>query len=304
MHDIDQVALEESPRAPSYEQEDEGYLEFAGEHEGEDESAFEEETAFEEEYGFQGEDEDEEAAEAAELELAAELLEVGSEQELEQFIGNLVRSAAGAVSDFARTREGRQIGGILKQAAGRVLPVLGRSAGRAVGGAVARATGGSPAKGRRAGGQVGGSLGSLAKRYFGLELEGISAEDQEFEVARRFVRFGTDAVRDCLRRLGTGPARQVTQQSVATAGQQWAPGLVSERVLEAPPLRRSTATAANRGPTAQSAAARPETGRPATPGPATQPARSRACPSCGSSPLAARGGRWERRGDAIVLYTR
>jgi hypothetical protein len=325
MHDIDQVALEDSARAPTYEQEDEEYLEFAGE--GEGETAYEDELALPEGEGEgEYEDEDEEAAEAAELELATELLEVSSEQELDRFIGNLVRSAAGAVSDFTRTREGRQLGGILKQAAGRALPVLGRAAGRAIGGAIAGATEGSRRRYQRTGARIGDAVGAAAKRYFGLELEGLSPEDQEFEVARRFVQFGRDAVRECLRRLGTGPARQIAQQAVASAGQQLAPGLVTERVLDAPALQRWAATAANRAlaaapaSRAPGAASRAPAARAAVPAKrapaaaagngasagsqaAARPAPVGACPDCGAGLLATRGGRWERRGNAIVLFT-
>lgn len=300
MHDIDQVALEDSARAPTYEQEDEDYLEFVGEDE--------DETAHEDEYQY--EDEDEEAAETAELELATEFLEIQGEQELDRFIGKLLRSGAGALSDFARTREGRQLGGILKQAAGRALPVLGRAAGRAVGGAIAGATGGSRRKYQRTGARLGDSVGAMAKRYFGLELEGISPEDQEFEVARRFVQFARDAVRECLSRLGTGPARQIAQEAVASAGQRLAPGLVTERVLDAPALQRWAATAATRAP---ASAAVPERRAPSAVNrnraPAAsqagafpaRPARASTCPQCGANPLAARSGRWEKRGNAIVL---
>jgi len=313
MHDIDQVALEDSARAPTYEQEDEDYLEFAGEGEGEDE------TAYEDEYQY----EDEEAAETAELELATQLLEVSSEQQLDRFIGDLVRSGVGALSDFARTREGRQLAGILKKAAGRVLPVLGRAAGRAAGGAVSGVTGGPRGSYQRTGERIGGSVGALAKRCFGLELEGLSAEDQEFEVARRFVQFARDAVRECLRRLGTGPARQVSRQAVASAARRLAPGLVTERVLDAPALQRWAVTAVNGAP-AKAAAGRAPTAVPADGTPAaaagsrtpaaaapgsrtpaaTRPALAGTCPDCGGAgALAARGGRWERRGNAIVLFT-
>src|SRR5215470_17631358 len=297
MHDIDQVALEDSARAPTYEQEDEDYLEFAGEGEGEGED----ETAYEDEYQY----EDEEAAETAELELATQLLDVSSEQQLDRFIGDLVRSGAGALSDFTRTREGRQLAGILKKAAGRVLPVLGRAAGRAVGGAVSSVTGGPRGSYQRTGERIGGSVGALAKRCFGLELEGLSAEDQEFEVARRFVQFARDAVRECLRRLGTGPARQVSRQAVASAGRRLAPGLVTERVLDAPALQRWAVTAVNGAPAAAAdrapaavPAVAPGSRAPAAGRAATRPAPAGTCPDCGSTgPLAARGGRWERRGN-------
>src|SRR4051794_40806812 len=115
MHDIDQVALEQAPGPPAYELEDEEFLEFAGEHEHEDETGELEDESYEHEdetYEHEhetGELEDEQA-EGAEYELASDFLEVGTDRELEQFIGDLVRSAAGAASDFTRSREGRQIG--------------------------------------------------------------------------------------------------------------------------------------------------------------------------------------------------
>lgn len=263
MHDIDQVALEESSTAPSFEQEDENFLEFYNEYEDEEET--------------EEEDEDEEIGETAELELAEQFLEITSEQELEHFIADVVRSAAQGRSDFTRTREGRQIGGILKQAAGRVLPAVGRPADL-------------PDPHPRPEPQGGNSLSAVAKRCFGLELEGISPEDQEFEVARRFVRFARDAIRNCLRRAGTGPAGQVTRQATTAAARRWAPGLLTEQVLDAAPLPRRTAAPTVRGT--------PRTPRPgATAAPPS-------CPSCGAGPLTARGGRWERRGNAIVLFTR
>src|SRR6266481_4452691 len=63
--------------------------------------------------------------EQEELELASELLEVQSEDELEQFLGKLVKRAARGVSNFARSSTGRALGGILKNVAQRALPMVG-----------------------------------------------------------------------------------------------------------------------------------------------------------------------------------
>ncbi len=41
-------------------------------------------------------------------------------------------------------------------------------------------------------------LASAAGRMFGLELEGLSVEDREFEVARRLVRFALTATKNAL----------------------------------------------------------------------------------------------------------
>lgn len=274
MHDIDQVQLEES--GPPLAVRDREYEdEYTGEYEDEDYLEYEDESA---EYGT-------ELGETAEMELASQFLEITSEQELEHFLGDLLRSVTGAASNFARSREGRQIGGILKKAAGRVLPVLGQAAGQAAGSALAGVTGGSRSRYRKTGGKIGGALGSAAKRYFGLELEGMSQEDQEFEVARQFVRFASEAIHNALRKLGTGPAPQVAKQAVVSAARQHAPGLITDRMLDAARIPRSS-PATQRSTTAVTRASKPS-----------------GC-TCGAATGMPRAGRWEMRGNAIVLLPR
>jgi len=74
----------------------------------------------------------------------------------------------------------RQLGGLLKGAAKQVLPTLAGAAVTLVGG-----------------GMIGSELGSAAGDAFGLELEGLSPEDGEYEVARRFVRIAGEAKQAC-----------------------------------------------------------------------------------------------------------
>jgi hypothetical protein len=75
---------------------------------------------------------------------------------------------------------------------------------------------------------------------FGLELEGMSAEDRDFEIARRLVRFAQTAV------LGTAAAHDsrspaaTVAEGVARAGQKLAPGLV--------PLGRAASSEPSTGP--------------------------------------------------------
>jgi hypothetical protein len=265
MHDIDQVQLEEP--GPPFALREQEYEEFEDE---EEVLEFEDESSAYETV----------LDENTETELAAEFLEVSSEQELEHFLGNLLKTVTGAAKDFARSREGRQIGGILKKAAGRVLPVVGRAAGQAAGAGFARVTGGNRARYRKAGGQLGAAAGRAAKRYFGLELEGISLEDQEFEMARQFVRFGAKAIGNTLDRTGTGPAPQVARQAAVSAAEQFAPGLLTDEILESARTTRSAPAAANR----TGAHARGNSG----------------C-VCGGK-AGARSGRWETRGNTIVLF--
>ena len=95
--------------------------------------------------------------EQEELELALELLNVQNEQELEQFLGDLVRSVGRglkAVSSFAMKNVLPVIGPALKQIAKVALPIaggalgsfipipgVGTALGSALGGAVAKASG-------------------------------------------------------------------------------------------------------------------------------------------------------------------
>lgn len=154
--------------------------------------------------------------ETMEMELAAELLEVQNEAQLEQFLGKLFKKVGRGISAFAKSSAGRAIGGILKKAAKTALPFAGKALGAALGGPL--------------GGMIGGKLGSAASNLFELELEGLSNEDREYEMARAYVRFATDAVRRASRnpRYRSFPS-QVARRSVYDAARRWAPGLVRRR---------------------------------------------------------------------------
>jgi hypothetical protein len=119
--------------------------------------------------------------EALETELAGELLEISSEQELDRFLGKLLSTAVGAGKAFLASDAGKAVGGMLKGAAKQALPQIGRAVGDLI----------SPG----AGGDVGGQLGSAAASKLGLELEGLSAEDRELEAAKAFVRFADETAR-------------------------------------------------------------------------------------------------------------
>lgn len=168
---------------------------------------------YELEYGAESSAGDIPFSEDEEMELAAELLEVQGEQELEQFLGSLVRRAAQGVRRFSRTPLGRQLTGHLKGFARRSLTSLGQHAGRRLLG--------------KSGAVMGGRLAAAAgRRYFGLELEGLSPEDQEFEVARRFVRFAGAASRNAARLAGRIPSSAALQRATAAAASRFAPGLI------------------------------------------------------------------------------
>lgn len=69
------------------------------------------------------------------------------------------------------------------------------------------------------------SSGSAAARMLGLELEGLSAEDREFETARQFMRFAGLAARRA-RQAARGDPRQTRRAALALAARRHAPGLM------------------------------------------------------------------------------
>jgi uncharacterized protein (DUF697 family) len=113
--------------------------------------------------------------EADATELAADLLEVTSDAELDHFLGDLVRKAASSVKSFVSSPVGQAVVGGLKGLAKQVLP----AAGAALGNAIAPGMGGA----------IGQKLGSAA----GSALE--QGSDQDIEMARRFVHMAGTAIR-------------------------------------------------------------------------------------------------------------
>jgi hypothetical protein len=149
-------------------------------------------------------------SEAEEMELAAELLDVRNEQELDHFLGNLFKGKVGQTLKNA-----------LKSLAQSAIPIAGKALGTIVGGPTGSA--------------IGGGLGSMASGllFGGQELEGLSAEDREFEVARRFVRFAgsaADHAAELERRAGRrhrgGHPRHLARAAIVAAARRHAPGLL------------------------------------------------------------------------------
>src|ERR1700753_578145 len=126
---------------------------------------FSSEAGFEQERGV--------FSEAEEMDLASRLLEVANEQELENFLGDLIKSAGSALGKFVKSPVGQAIGGGLKTAAKAALPLAGGALGGLVGGPL--------------GATLGSSLASMAGNALGLELEGLSQEERELEARPQFV---------------------------------------------------------------------------------------------------------------------
>ena len=198
MHDIDRIRLETQSETGMFEA-------------GPFEAAQFEFAQAETPYGETGEV----FGETEQMELASEFLEITSEAELDRFLGGLIERAGRTIGTFVKSPEGRAIGGILKGAAKQVLPGIGSAVGGYFGGPT--------------GTKLGGDVASAAGRAFGLELEGLSSEDREFEVARRYVSFAGEAVKN----LASAPSgldpRTAADAAAVAAAKTHAPGLLPPR---------------------------------------------------------------------------
>lgn len=135
--------------------------------------------------------------------LAAELLSVGSEEELEMFLGDLLKTAAKGAVQFAKSKTGRAVGSALKQVAKSALPTVGAALGSAIP---------IPGVGTAAGAAVGKALAST------LELEtGMDIEDSEFEVAKDVVRLAKTAARQAMKAPPGANPNAVATQAVKSA---------------------------------------------------------------------------------------
>jgi len=75
---------------------------------------------------------------------------------------------------------------------------------------------------------LGAAAGNAAAGLFELQLEGLSAEDREFEVARAYVRFAGNAARRASRMNNMHPSR-ASRAAVIGAAKKYAPGLLARR---------------------------------------------------------------------------
>lgn len=144
-----------------------------------------------------------------EMELASELLGVRNDRELDHFLGDLISSVGSSLGKVIRGPLGKSIGGVLKAA----IPVAGGALGGLVGGPV--------------GSMIGSRLASVAGNALGLELEGLSPEDREFEAARQFVRFASEAVKNAATSRSPDP-NDAAQSAMAAAARRFAPGLAPD----------------------------------------------------------------------------
>jgi len=148
--------------------------------------------------------------EADELELATELLGVSNEEELEQFLGSLFKKVSGAVGKLAKG----PIGSLLKSVAKKVMPLAGGALGSLI-----------PIPG--VGTALGTAAGNAAANMFEVNLEGMEAEEQEFDIARRFVRLAGEAAANAANAGPAGATPAGARAALLQAAQTHAPGLAN-----------------------------------------------------------------------------
>lgn len=139
-----------------------------------------------------------------EQELAMELLSVSSEAEMEQFLGNVFSSVWKGVKKVASP-----LGGVLKAVAKRALPYVGGALGSLI-----------PIPG--VGTALGRAVGTVVSQALEMEFGGLALQQQEFEMARRFVRLAGTAAQ--LAGEGDGSPRAV-RAAVLVAARRHVPAL-------------------------------------------------------------------------------
>jgi hypothetical protein len=152
---------------------------------------------------------------------------VSSEEELDQFLGNLFKKAWRGLRTVGRAvgKVVRPLGSVLKPLMKRALPVVGGALGSFI-----------PIPG--VGTAVGSALGSTVSKALEaeLELEGVSPEDKEFEAARRVVRVAAAAARQAaLVRPEADPAA-AAKAAVVAAARRHLPGLATPSAVGAPSI--------------------------------------------------------------------
>lgn len=159
-----------------------------------------------------------------EEEWAEELMGVSSDEELEEFLGKLIKKAGRAAGKFIKSPVGKALGGALKKVAKTALPAVGGAIGSFVAPGVGTA--------------LGTKLGSMATKLFEMEYEAETMDDDEleFEVARRVVRLSAAAAKNAANaRSGANP-QTVAKAAVVKAAKTNAPTL-AKVIAKTPPNR-------------------------------------------------------------------
>lgn len=153
---------------------------------------------------------------ATEAELAMELLEITTEEELDQFLGKLARGVIRGATKFVKSPIGKAIGGALKSVAKSALPMVGGALGNLV----------VPGLGGVIGSKLGSAAGSLLEAD---EAEMMGEMAAQHEAARRYVRFARASYRNAARTPRSVPAGAAARAAINGAARMYAPALLADR---------------------------------------------------------------------------
>ena len=156
-------------------------------------------------------------SEAEEMQLAAALMEVQSEEEFENFLDDLIGGIAKAAGGFLNSPTGKALGGLLKGAAKKLLPVAGTAVGGYFGGP--------------AGASLGGNIASTLAGS--LEME---RDEMEWESAKTFVRLAADATKTAALTPPGETPEDTARKAVTDSAQKNAPALLVPAQPSLPPL--------------------------------------------------------------------
>jgi hypothetical protein len=143
-------------------------------------------------------------SEAEVMELASRLMEVESEEDFENFLGDII---SGITGGLVSSKTGNALGGLLKGAAKTLLPIAGTAVGGYFGGPIGASLGGKLA------GSVAGSLE-------------VASEQMEWEAAKDFVRFAAEAAKNAAQAPEGQDPQAVAHQATIEAAQKHAPELI------------------------------------------------------------------------------
>lgn len=153
-----------------------------------------------------------ELTETQELALASEFLEITNEAELEQFLGDLWYRTKTAASQIYNSGAVQSAIPAVKAAGRAFLPVAaGKLADRYAPGS---------------GDWVSAGAQQLADQLLKEELEGLSGEDRELEIARRYVRFANAALQRAAQVPPRVPPPVAGPVAVRDTARMHLPGLV------------------------------------------------------------------------------
>lgn len=216
-----------------------------------------------------------------EVQLAQELMEITTEEELEEFLGKLVRSVGRAASGFIRSPIGKALGGVLKGVAKVALPIAGKALGTFIAPGIGTA--------------IGGKLGSMASKLLEAhELEQMSEAEAEFEAARRYVSWARAATRNAMAAPARANPNVVVRTAAVTAARRHAPALLRTQPAYQSPWR-------SRRPFSGGPAFAPASYNTQVFGGDGTPAQAGGFGGFGGSDEPSQSGRWVRRGSRIVL---